>query len=104
MMESVFTAERWAVWIPFTTWQNVCVFCLCGSHFILFTTERTTLIQSNTTHAYFYSIDHSYLYTTRFGLYLGYPKAFKYENLIKEDVIKLCRTLFYIHYLYNVKT
>jgi len=39
-----------------------------------------------------------------FGLYVGSPKAFQYENFIKEDIIKIYGPLFYIHYLYNVKT
>jgi len=45
--------------------------------------EQTTLIQSNTTQAYFNSTGYLYMSATYFGLYVGHPQACQYKKPYK---------------------
>jgi len=63
----------------------------------VFITKQTTLIHSSTTQAYFNLISYTYIYATRFGLYLDHPQARQYKNHTKEDTIKIQVTPFHSH-------
>jgi hypothetical protein len=64
----------------------ISVYVLCflyGSNPVVFITQQTILIQSNTTQCYFNSICYFYMCAACFGLYLAHTEACQYKESFK---------------------
>ena len=57
-----------------------CCLSLYGSHPVVIITKQTTHLQTNTIQVYFNCNGCTYMYATRFGLYLGHPQASQYKK------------------------